>query len=53
MRIEASFGISSNVEDRSRNPEQVYSVADSRMYTMKQKTKAARRAKAKANENSK
>lgn len=53
MRIEASFGISSNVEDRSRNPEQVYSVADSRMYTMKQKTKAARRARAKANENSK
>lgn len=48
MRIEASFGISSNIEDRSRNPEQVYSVADSRMYTMKQKTKAARRAKAKA-----
>ncbi len=48
MRIEASFGISSNIEDRSRNPEQVYSVADSRMYSMKQKTKAARRAKAQA-----
>lgn len=48
MHIEASFGISSNIEDRTRNPEQVYSVADSRMYQMKQKTKAARRAKAQA-----
>ncbi len=43
MRIEASFGISSNIEDRSRNPEQVYSIADSRMYNMKQKSKARRR----------
>lgn len=48
MRIEASFGISSNIEDRSRGPEQVYSVADQRMYKMKQNTKAARRARAKA-----
>ncbi len=43
MRIEASFGISSNIEDKSRNPEQVYSIADSRMYNMKQKSKARRR----------
>ena len=48
MRIEASFGISSNIEDKSRGPEQVYSVADQRMYKMKQNTKAARRARAKA-----
>mgnify|MGYP002624555554 CR=1 FL=1 len=46
MRIEASFGISSNIEDKSRSPEQVYSIADQRMYTMKQNTKAARRARA-------
>ncbi len=42
MRIETSFGISSNIEDRSRNPEQVYSIADSRMYAMKQKSKTKR-----------
>ncbi len=53
MRIEASFGISSNIEDKSRNPEQVSSVADARMYEMKQKTKAMRRAKAKQNNNKK
>ena len=47
MRIEASFGISSNIEDKSRGPEQVYSVADQRMYKMKQNMKAARRARAK------
>ena len=53
MRIEASFGISSNIEDKSRGPEQVYSVADQRMYKMKQNTKAARRARAKKAEENK
>jgi len=53
MRIEASFGISSNIEDKSKGPEQVYSVADQRMYKMKQNTKAARRARAKKAEENK
>ncbi|MCR4611421.1 MAG: GGDEF domain-containing protein [Lachnospiraceae bacterium] len=43
MRIDTAFGLSSNIEDRSRNPEQVYSIADSRMYMMKKKSKAARK----------
>lgn len=43
MRIETAFGIASNIEDRDRGPEQVYSVADARMYTMKQQSKTARR----------
>lgn len=43
MKVEASFGIASNIEDRTKKPEQVYSIADGRMYKQKQLIKAKRK----------